>query len=405
MRTRPWDCLLLLILAAASGCSDSHKSPVSPTVPDSAATVTAVKVTLDGSPTFGAHLPLSAKEILSNGNTRDCTAAAAWVSSDSRIGLIQDQGIFFGVGVGQTVISATCHETRGDLPVTVASAPDAPNAVRIAPVGALVNLGIGQTRQLQSIMYTVNKGNDIDCTSSATWTSLNPSVATVSSQGMLTAVAAGTTRISVVCQGITGADTAFVLGGVNITISMTEPEPLTSIVIPEGTVEILDGPGSGRVLPITAGFVNLRDLSPPFSVRVTAPGYQTTQASISTQTGTFLPDQNSLGVRVPMRPVPAEPGVDEIIDRVGASPAIYHVNVHGAGPFSTQIWWSFGEYTDGIALELSCNGAIIATADTVTPSYGAGFSTNVSAPCDYQVRLTTRRGDPINFRLRIKHPS
>src|SRR5690349_18213307 len=115
------------------------------------------------------------------------------------------------------------------------------------------------------------KGNDIDCTSTATWTSLNPSVATVSTQGILTAVAAGTTRISVVCQGIAGADTAFVLGGVNITISMTEPDPLMSIVIPEGNVEVLDGPGAGRVLPITAGFVNLRDLSPPFSVRVTAP--------------------------------------------------------------------------------------------------------------------------------------
>ena len=287
----------------------------------------------------------------------------------------------------------------------VASAPDAPNAVRIAPVGALVNLGIGQTKQLQSIMYTVNKGGDTDCTPTATWTSLNPSIATVSSQGVITAVAAGTTRISVVCQGITGADTAFVLGGMNITISMTEPDPLRSIVIQEGNVEILDGPGAGRVLPITAGFVNLRDLSPPFNVRVTAPGYQTTHESISTQTGTFLPDQNSLGVRVAMRPLPPDAGVDEIIDRVGATPMIYHVNVHGAGAFSTQIWWSFGEYTDGIALELSCNGAIIATADTVTPSYGAGFSTNVSAPCDYLLRLTTRRGDPINFRLRIKHPS
>ena len=149
MRTRAYDRLLLLTLAltltAAAGCSDSHKSPTSPTVPDSAATVTAVKVTLDGSPTFGAHLPLSAKEILSNGNSRDCTAVAAWVSSDRSVGLIQDQGIFFGVGLGQTVISATCHDMRGDLPVTVASTPDAPNAVRIAPVGALVNLGIGQT--------------------------------------------------------------------------------------------------------------------------------------------------------------------------------------------------------------------------------------------------------------------
>jgi hypothetical protein len=103
--------------------------------------------------------------------------------------------------------------------------------------------------------------------------------------------------------------------------------------------------------------------------------------------------------------VPPDPGVDEIIDRVGATPAIYHVNVHGAGLFSTQVWWNFGEYTDGIALELTCNGAIIATADTVTRSYGAGFSTKVSAPCDYQLKLTTRRGDPINFRLRIRHPS
>jgi hypothetical protein len=156
---------------------------------------------------------------------------------------------------------------------------------------------------------------------------------------------------------------------------------------------------------VGGGFVNFRDLTPPFNVRVTAPGYQTTQAQISTQTGVFYPDQNSLGVRIALRPLPPDPGVDEIIDRVGATPAIYHFNVHAAGAFNTQIWWLFGEYTDGLGLELTCNGQIIATADTVTPSYGDGFSTTVSAPCNYQLKLTSRRSDTITFRLRVRHPS
>jgi len=126
---------------------------------------------------------------------------------------------------------------------------------------------------------------------------------------------------------------------------------------------------------------------------------------ITTDSGIFYPDQNSLAVQIALRPLPPEPGVDEIIDRVGATPAIYHFNVQGAGPFNTQIWWSFGEYTDGVRLELSCGDQIIATADTVTPSYGAGFSTMVSAPCDYQLKLTSRSRDRIAFRLRVRHPS
>lgn len=399
MRAR---ALLLILIAAAAGCSDSHTAPTSPSA---GGEVTAVKVTLDGSPVFGANLPLIAKEVLSNGSSRDCTAGATWVSSDRNVGLIRDQGIFFAVGQGQTIVSATCANMRGDLAVTVAPAADAPNAVRIGPVGAMVNLGIGQARQLASVLYTVGKGGDTDCTSSATWTSLDPNIATVSNQGLLTGVAAGTTRISVACQGIIAADTAVVIGGVNITISLTEPDPLSTLPITTASLEVLDGSGAGRVIQAIAGLINIRDLTPPFHVRVTAPGYQTTQAPISLQAGTFYPDVNSLGVRIPLRPLPPDPGVDEIIDRVGATPTIYHFDVHGAGPFTTQIWWSFGEYTDGIALELTCNGQIIATADTVTPSYGAGFNTTVSTPCDYQLKLTSRRADTISFRLRVRHPS
>ena len=81
----------------------------------------------------------------------------------------------------------------GSVPVTTA----------VVNVTGQAALTIGQTTQLRAtLVYT--DGTQRDVTTVAKWTSTNPSVATVSISGVLTAFSAGTTAVTASFQDVTG---------------------------------------------------------------------------------------------------------------------------------------------------------------------------------------------------------
>lgn len=102
------------------------------------------------------------------------------------------------------------------------SVEEADNTVSLATIKitpSITSLGVGQTAQLSAAkLYT--DSSSIDCSSEAVWSSSNTTVATFSSttNGLLTAVGAGTTTILVTCSGASKSDALTV-------------QPLTSITI------------------------------------------------------------------------------------------------------------------------------------------------------------------------------
>ena len=88
----------------------------------------------------------------------------------------------------------------------VFQAKPVPILMSIAVTPANSNIVIGATQQFTATV-TCSDGSAQDITSQATWTSLNPGVATINAGGLATGVSTGTTTISATLAGVVGSTT------------------------------------------------------------------------------------------------------------------------------------------------------------------------------------------------------
>ncbi|MFM1886666.1 MAG: hypothetical protein RL026_1823 [Pseudomonadota bacterium] len=119
-----------------------------------------------------------------------------------------------------------------------------PGLQSLANAPATVSLTIGETRSL-SVSGKYEDGTSLDLTSRVSFASLDTSVATVSSSGMVTAVGAGTTTV-------TSTDaTSGRVGRTQVTV--TAPVPVTISVAPRSVALTVDGT---QALAVTATYAN-----------------------------------------------------------------------------------------------------------------------------------------------------
>ena len=120
--------------------------------------------------------------------TADPAASAAgvvWSSSDESVATVSD-GVVTGKGLGNAVITATIGFFKAECEVEVAEI----NATGISLDKTSLTLNVGDTSTLSATVTPP------DATESVTWTSSDESVATVSENGFVSAVGAGTAVIS-----------------------------------------------------------------------------------------------------------------------------------------------------------------------------------------------------------------
>ena len=145
----------------------------------------------------GATVQLSATVAPSGATDKSVT----WTSSNTAVATVSSTGVVTAVANGTTTI--TCKTNSGAKTATATITVNIP----VVPTGVTLNktsatlTSKGQTVQLSA---TVTPSGATD--KSVTWTSSNTSVATVSSSGVVTAVANGTTTIT--CKTNSGAKTA-----------------------------------------------------------------------------------------------------------------------------------------------------------------------------------------------------
>src|SRR5688572_8268035 len=123
----------------------------------------------------------------------------AWSTSDPAKATVSSTGLVSGVAAGTVTITATVEGKSGSSSITVKPKPV--GAVIISP--AQVSVEAGQTQQL-SAQVTDDQGNVLSGRP-VTYTSANTAVATVSAQGLVTAVTVGTTTINAASEGKTGS--------------------------------------------------------------------------------------------------------------------------------------------------------------------------------------------------------
>jgi uncharacterized protein YjdB len=210
------------------------------------ATITAIGVTpANPSIALGLEQPFTAIATFSDSSTLNVTDRVTWASSDETVATISNadgsRGLASSIGSGTTTVSASIGLTTGQTVLAVADA--ALTAIEITPANPIVAKGV--TQQFTATgTFTDEEARDI--TTSVTWSSSNPAVATISNdagamtQGRATAVQAGTTTITATRNGVTSTTTLRVTAAVLQTIAVTPADPS----VPVGTVQAFTATGT-----------------------------------------------------------------------------------------------------------------------------------------------------------------
>ncbi len=204
----------------ASGVSGTAKVTVT------AATLVSVAVTPSTTTLLaGATQQYAATGTYTDGTTNNLPSAT-WTSTNTAAATVSTAGLATAVAAGSTTIKATASGKSGSATLTVTAA--ALQSIALSPAPA--NFPAGTSAQLTAT-GTLSNGTTENVTSTVTWSSSSPNVATVSnatgSQGFVTTLTAGTTTISVVdpMTGVTQQETLTVTGAVLKSIAVTPVSP------------------------------------------------------------------------------------------------------------------------------------------------------------------------------------
>ncbi len=121
-----------------------------------------------------------------------------WSTTSSLVATVNNSGVVTGLAIGQTEVVARAGGKEARTQLTVAPPPVA--RVSLNPPSA--NLGVGETRQFTATTFDDNSNVLSDRV--IAWSSSDPTTATVTSNGLVTAVAIGVTTITATSEGKTG---------------------------------------------------------------------------------------------------------------------------------------------------------------------------------------------------------
>jgi len=147
--------------------------------------------------------------------TVDMTSLVAWSSSNVGVATISNSGLATAVGNGTTTITARATNASGAIVTATATATVSGagtgsgsrdlSSIAITPgTQALGNLG--ETGQFIAIgTFSSGTPATVDLTNAVTWSSSDPSVATITPSGLATAIGNGTTTITAITKAASGA--------------------------------------------------------------------------------------------------------------------------------------------------------------------------------------------------------
>ncbi|MEP6618052.1 MAG: Ig-like domain-containing protein [bacterium] len=148
-----------------------------------------------------------------------------WTSRDTTIATVDNTGQIAARKAGSVIIVATAAAQIDSVLVTVVSA-----AVSTVTVTASGSVAAGATTQASAQAFdasgTLITGQII------TWTSHSPTVATVSSTGMITGVSAGTVIIDAIGGGVTGS------ASVTVTVPLPAAPKTVSVALVSGSLSV-----------------------------------------------------------------------------------------------------------------------------------------------------------------------
>jgi uncharacterized protein YjdB len=173
------------------------------------------------------------------GNALSSTGRSlSWSSNNEVFATVSQSGTVTGIKAGTVTITATNPDnTAINSTATVVVTNPVINNVQILPVGGIVRLGI--PKQYSVSLTDINGTNIPVKDRTISWTSVTPSIASVSSAGVVTALQTGTARVAVNAEG--KVDTAtfsvqkipvanIVVAPLSFTLQVTQTKQFTTTV-------------------------------------------------------------------------------------------------------------------------------------------------------------------------------
>lgn len=202
-----------------------------------------MKVKVEGAPVIPVEITISKTSLeLVEGETAELEAEmknapegaiVAWTSSDEKVATVNADGKVTAVGVGEAVITASYGDAKASCTVNVASKGV---TYGLDLRASEVTLDEGGTFQLW-YNYT-GETKDVPDDEEVVYSTSDASIATVSANGLITAVKAGEAVISATC----------IIGGVSATCAVTvkgtvtpPPAPEYDLKLSETSVELTEG--------------------------------------------------------------------------------------------------------------------------------------------------------------------
>ncbi len=180
----------------------------------------------------GATLKLNASVTWSDGHVTDQSGPATWTTSAPAIATVVG-GTVSGVGAGSATITATfSSQSSGSITNQVTASTTLTvntsllQSLAVSPATGSVGVGTGLALTATG---TYGDGHTANLTGSVAWSSSNSAVATVSTTGTVSALAAGRTTISAKLGAITGT--------ADLTVTAL-PATLSAITVSPATVTV-----------------------------------------------------------------------------------------------------------------------------------------------------------------------
>ena len=305
-----------------------------------------------------------------------------WESSDESVATIDSTGLATGVRAGSspTQVTITARVDGKEDSATLTVEPVI-SSITVRPSSATINEG--STRRFRATAYT--SYNVAISNVSFSWSSSNPSVATVSSTGLARGVNAGTATIRASEGGRTGSGT----------LRVTEPPPLVVSTIEVSPSSASIDEGGMQQFTATAKTSDGRVVS---GVSISWDSGNESVATIDGSSGV------ATGVRAGATPTEvtitasamgksgmATLTIRPVIDRVEVSPSTAEIDEGGATQqFSATAYTSYGVAIQNVTFSWSSNNTSVATINSSTGE--ARGERAGSSPTDVTITATARVG-------------
>ena len=186
------------------------------TVAVNAATLSSISVSGGATLAAGLSEQLSAQGSYSDGSTQTMTSQATWQSSDATVATVSASGMLTSLKTGAVTITASMNSVSGNTGVTVTAA-----VLTAINVGAQSSsLPVGSEEQVTATgFYSDNSTQNL--TSQVTWTTSDPTVATVGGAGLLASLKAGSVTVMATMKAVSGSATVAVTSSSVSSITIT----------------------------------------------------------------------------------------------------------------------------------------------------------------------------------------